>query len=58
MLSPGDVISLAGVTLVFGQDLQDRTEENKAPTEPKSAFSSDTVKIKRSRPGKDKDKQG
>jgi len=58
MLSPGDVISLAGVTLVFGQDLQDGTEEDNAPTEPKSAFSSDTVKIKRSRPGKDKDKQG
>jgi pSer/pThr/pTyr-binding forkhead associated (FHA) protein len=49
MLSPGDVISLAGVTLVFGQDLQDGMEMDKAPTEPKPTFLSDTAKKHRSR---------
>jgi pSer/pThr/pTyr-binding forkhead associated (FHA) protein len=54
MLSPGDVISLAGVTLVFGQDSQDGMEMDKAITEPKPITFSEPVKKHRSRSGKPK----
>jgi hypothetical protein len=58
MLSPGDVVSLAGVTFVFGQDSQDGMEMDKAPTEPKPTFLSDTMKKHRSRSGKSKGDRG
>ena len=41
ILSPGDVISLAGVTLIFGQDLPSGRGKEKATTEPTSAVSAD-----------------
>ncbi len=41
ILYPGDVISLAGVTLIFGQDLLTGRGAEKATTEPRSTFSSD-----------------
>ncbi|HTX90144.1 MAG TPA: FhaA domain-containing protein [Anaerolineales bacterium] len=40
VLYPGDVISLAGVTLIFGQDLPGRSNNN-GKTGPSSSFSSD-----------------
>jgi pSer/pThr/pTyr-binding forkhead associated (FHA) protein len=41
VLYPGDVISLAGVTLIFGQDLPVERNLDKAATEPKSSISAD-----------------
>jgi pSer/pThr/pTyr-binding forkhead associated (FHA) protein len=41
ILYPGDVISLAGVTLIFGQDLPAGRGKEKGKTEPKSPFSAD-----------------
>lgn len=38
VLSPGDVISLAGVTLIFGQDLPIKRNPDKEVTQPKSAI--------------------
>jgi pSer/pThr/pTyr-binding forkhead associated (FHA) protein len=41
ILYPGDVISLAGVTLIFGQDLPTGRGIERLPTEPRSAISAD-----------------
>jgi len=41
ILYPGDVISLAGVTLIFGQDLPTGRGIEKLTTEPRSAVSAD-----------------
>jgi len=41
ILYPGDVISLAGVTLIFGQDLPNGRGKEKAATEPGSTVSTD-----------------
>lgn len=41
ILYPGDVISLAGVTLIFGQDLPTGRGTIKGSTEPRSAISAD-----------------
>ncbi len=41
ILYPGDVISLAGVTLIFGQDLPTGRGKEKGTTEPRSAISAD-----------------
>jgi len=41
VLYPGDVISLAGVTLIFGQDLATGRLTNRGQTEPSSTASSD-----------------
>jgi pSer/pThr/pTyr-binding forkhead associated (FHA) protein len=41
ILYPGDVISLAGVTLIFGQDLPTGHGTKKGMTEPRSAISGD-----------------
>jgi len=44
VLYPGDVISLAGVTLIFGQDLPS-TQRKEEPTRPNSAISSDRATV-------------
>jgi pSer/pThr/pTyr-binding forkhead associated (FHA) protein len=41
ILYPGDVISLAGVTLIFGQDLPTGLGKERMVTEPRSAISAD-----------------
>jgi pSer/pThr/pTyr-binding forkhead associated (FHA) protein len=41
ILYPGDVISLAGVTLIFGQDLPAGRGKEKGKTEPRSTISAD-----------------
>jgi pSer/pThr/pTyr-binding forkhead associated (FHA) protein len=41
ILVPGDVISLAGVTLVFSQDLPTGRDPERVSTEPRSTISSD-----------------
>jgi hypothetical protein len=41
ILSPGDVISLAGVTLIFSQDLQTENGKGKVTTAPLSPISTD-----------------
>jgi len=41
ILNPGDVISLAGVTLVFGQDLPTGRDAERTTTEPISVISAD-----------------
>jgi pSer/pThr/pTyr-binding forkhead associated (FHA) protein len=41
ILNPGDVISLAGVTLIFGQDLPAGRVKDSLVTEPRSAISAD-----------------
>jgi pSer/pThr/pTyr-binding forkhead associated (FHA) protein len=41
ILSPGDVVSLAGVTLIFGQDLPKGHPNEKTTTEPGTALTSD-----------------
>ncbi len=41
ILYPGDVISLAGVTLIFGQDLPAGQGKERMVTEPRSAISAD-----------------
>jgi pSer/pThr/pTyr-binding forkhead associated (FHA) protein len=41
ILYPGDVISLAGVTLIFSQDLPTRHDRENVKTEPRSAISAD-----------------
>lgn len=41
ILYPGDVVSLAGVTLIFGQDLPTGRGKEKGTTEPRSAISAD-----------------
>lgn len=41
ILNPGDVISLSGVTLVFGQDLPTGLGTERVTTEPRSAISAD-----------------
>jgi hypothetical protein len=41
ILYPGDVISLAGVTLIFGQDLPTWLGKERMVTEPRSAISAD-----------------
>ena len=44
VLYPGDVISLAGVSLIFGQDLP-ATQQKEEPTRPNSALSSDRATV-------------
>ena len=41
ILYPGDVISLAGVTLIFGQDLPSGRGQEKGRTQPRAAVSAD-----------------
>ena len=43
VLYPGDVISLAGVTLIFGQDLPVDRNQDRAKTEPKPVISGDRL---------------
>jgi hypothetical protein len=52
VLYPGDVISLAGVTLIFGQDLATGRLKGRGPTEPGSAISGDrtTAFLEKSKP--------
>jgi pSer/pThr/pTyr-binding forkhead associated (FHA) protein len=44
VLYPGDVISLAGVTLIFGQDLPP-SQQTEKPTRPNSSISSDRATV-------------
>jgi len=45
VLYPGDVISLAGVTLVFGQDIPTKLLKREAPTDPSPASSERTTAV-------------
>ena len=45
VLYPGDVINLAGVTLIFGQDLPIRRIPKEEPTGPGSTFSGNSVTV-------------
>jgi hypothetical protein len=45
VLNPGDVISIAGVNLVFGQDLPVGHDQDEGQTQPGSSFSSDRATI-------------
>jgi pSer/pThr/pTyr-binding forkhead associated (FHA) protein len=42
VLHPGDVISLAGVSLIFGQDLTASHNLNEGQTEPGASISNDS----------------
>jgi hypothetical protein len=57
ILYPGDVISLAGVTLIFGQDLPAGNIADRGGTEPKPAVSPERTTDGKSQPGSGKPKK-
>jgi pSer/pThr/pTyr-binding forkhead associated (FHA) protein len=57
ILYPGDVVSLAGVTLIFGQDLPAGNNADRGGTEPKPAVSPARTAELKPQPGSGKPKK-